>query len=45
MKSALFYERSGNLNQFIENYLENIIPVPFEIETSEGISRLGEGVS
>ena len=32
------------MNQFIENYLENIIPVPFEIETSEGISRLGEGV-
>lgn len=33
------------MNQFIENYLSNIIPVAFTLVTEEGTSKIGEGDS
>lgn len=33
------------MNQFIENYLGNIIPVAFTLVTEEGSSKIGQGDS
>lgn len=31
------------MNEFITDYLSNIIPVPFNIKTGEGLSKVGDG--